>query len=149
HRVVLHSNVCHCLSHAPTSPQIKESEDEDPHEIDEVPVQAHDFDDLVVASSAREKAASLYVKIAAPDLSRDDDQEDHTDGHVRTVEARDHEEARAELRRAPRIFPGPHALHDQLRPLEGLHADERCAERGGSEHQDRGFAAITAIAEVD
>src|SRR5690606_27480166 len=38
--------------HAFSSPQIEEREDEDPDEIDEVPVKAGDLDDLVVASGA-------------------------------------------------------------------------------------------------
>ena len=34
-------------------PEIEEREDEDPDEVDEVPVQAGDLDDLVVALAAR------------------------------------------------------------------------------------------------
>src|SRR6266478_6652345 len=37
-----------CVCHAPTSPKIKKGKDEHPHKIDEVPVQAGDFDDLVM-----------------------------------------------------------------------------------------------------
>src|SRR3546814_9812485 len=36
------------------------------------------------------------------------------------VKAGEHEEARAELRRAPGVAPGPHALMDQLGPLKSL-----------------------------
>ena len=32
------------------SPQVEQREDEDPHQVDEVPVQAGDLDDLVVAA---------------------------------------------------------------------------------------------------
>src|SRR5262245_1431901 len=100
-------HVCHVL----TSPEIKEGEDEYPHQIDEVPVQAHDLDVLVMALPAREKAAPLDVEVASPDLSRDHDQEDHADRHVGAVEAGDHEEARTELLRAPGIAPGADAFH--------------------------------------
>ena len=71
---------------------------------------------------------------------RDHAQVDHAADHVQAVEAGDHEERRAELRRAHRVAPGTHAfLDDQLGPLERLHADERQAERGGREHQQRGL----------
>src|SRR6516162_10005425 len=40
----MYRSVCH----VPASPQIKEGKDEHPHQIDEVPVQAGDFDDLVM-----------------------------------------------------------------------------------------------------
>src|SRR3954470_19738381 len=106
------------------SPKIEKCEDEDPDEIDEVPVQARDLDDLAASLAAREEAFLLDLEIAAPDLSGDDDEEDHADRDVGAVKARDHEEGRAELRRAPGVAPGPHPFEDQLRPLEGLHADE-------------------------
>src|SRR5688500_10533877 len=131
------------------SPQVEQREDEHPHEIDEVPVEAHDFDGLVVAPPAREEAALAAVVVASPDLARDDEQEDHADRHVRAVEPRDHEEARSELRRTPRVSPGPHALHDELGPLERVHADEGCAEGGRYEHEYGGLLADVAVAEVD
>jgi hypothetical protein len=81
------------MCHAPTSPKIKKGKDENPHKIDEVPVQAGDFDDLVVSLPAREKAAPFDIEISAPDFSRDGDQENHADSHVGAVEARDHEKA--------------------------------------------------------
>src|SRR5258708_16035287 len=89
------------VCHAPTSPKIKEGKDEHPHEIDEVPVQAGDFDDLVIPLPAREKAAPRDVEVSPPDLSRDGDQENHADCHVSAVEARDHTEAGSELLSAP------------------------------------------------
>jgi len=58
--VDLYCYVCH----APTSPKIEKGEDEHPHQIDEVPVQAGDLDDLVVALPAREKATSLDVEVS-------------------------------------------------------------------------------------
>src|SRR6478735_8439264 len=112
-----------------TSPEIEQREDEDPDEIDEVPVQAGDLDDLVAALPAREEPAALLVEIAAPDLARDDQQEDHADRDMGAVEAGDHEETRSELLGAPGIAPGTDPFRDQLRPFEGLHADEGCAEQ--------------------
>src|SRR4051812_13287296 len=108
-----------------SSPEIKEGEDEDPHEVDEVPVQSHDLDDLVAAAAAREEAPSPCLEVTAPDFPCHDEKEDHPEGYVRAVKASDHEKGRAELGGAPRVFPGPDALGDELRPLEGLHADKR------------------------
>src|SRR6516162_9960904 len=107
-----------CVCHAPTSPEIEKCKDEHPHEIDEVPVQAGDLDDLVIALPTREKAAPLDIEISSKNLSCDCEQENHADGHVCAVEAGDHEKACAKLRRAPRIAPGPDAFHDQLGPFE-------------------------------
>src|SRR6185295_1922062 len=104
------------VCHAMTSPEIKKGKDEHPHEIDEVPVQAGDFDDLVVSFPAREEAAPFDVEVSPPDLPRDGDQEDHADRDVSAVEAGDHEETCTKLRRAPRIAPGPDTHHDQLGP---------------------------------
>src|SRR5215218_8228628 len=101
-----------------TSPEIEECENEDPDEVDEVPVEARDFDDLVISSSAREEPTRASVEIAAPNFAGDDEQKDHADRHVGTVEPGDHEEAGAELRGAPGVPPRPHSLEDQLRPLE-------------------------------
>src|SRR5882672_10941587 len=95
--------ICTTASVMPTSPKIKEGKDEHPHQIDEVPVQAHDFDDLVIPFPAREKAPPFDVEVPPPHLSRDGDQEDHADRHVRAVEAGDHEKARTKLSRAPRV----------------------------------------------
>jgi hypothetical protein len=82
-----------CVCHAPTSPKIKKGKDENPHKIDEVPVQAGDFDDLVVPLPAREKAAPFDIEVSSPNLSRDNDQENYADRHVGAVEASDHEKA--------------------------------------------------------
>src|SRR6059058_3093660 len=71
-------------------PEIEEREDEDPDQFHEVPVQAHDLDDLVIALAAGEKARTLPVEVAAQHLDRHDDEENHADGHVRAVKARDH-----------------------------------------------------------
>src|SRR4030081_2645045 len=76
-----------------TSPKIKKGKDEHPHKIDEVPVQAGDFDDLVMPLPAREKAGPFDIEVSPPTLSRDGDQKNHADGHVGAVEAGDHEKA--------------------------------------------------------
>src|SRR6266702_45909 len=101
-------------------PKIEEREDENPDEIDEVPIEARNLDDLIASLPACEKAPPRVVEIAAHDLSRHEDQEDHTDRHMSSVAAGDHKEAGTELGRAPGIAPGPHALPDQLCPFEGL-----------------------------
>src|SRR6266705_3874749 len=100
------------VGHAATSPEIKKRKDEHPHKIDEVPVQAGDFDDLVIPLPAREKTVPSDIEVSPPNLSRDGDQENHADRHVGAVEASDHEKARTKLRRAPRVAPGADALHD-------------------------------------
>src|ERR1700682_6273855 len=92
-RMLLSFQMYRCVCHAATSPEIKKGKDEHPHKIDEVPVQAGDFDDLVMPFPAREKTAPFDIEVAAPNLSRNGDQEDHTDRHVGAMEARDHEKA--------------------------------------------------------
>src|SRR5688572_8024762 len=72
-----------------SSPQIKESENEHPDEVDEVPVKARDLDRRIV---------SRLVVIAAQHLGRDDQQYNDPDAHVEPVEAGYHEEACPELR---------------------------------------------------
>src|ERR1700753_1454316 len=83
--------ICRDICHVATSPEIKQGKDEHPHKIDEVPVQAGDFDDLVMSFPAREKAAPLDIEISPPNLSRDGDQENHTDRYVGAMESGDHE----------------------------------------------------------
>src|ERR1700686_2554824 len=92
-RMLLSFQMYRCVCHAPTSPEIKKGKDEHPHKIDEVPVQAGDFDDLVVPLPAREKAGSFDIEVSPPNLSSDDDKENHADRHVGAVEASDHEKA--------------------------------------------------------
>src|SRR5882762_11860662 len=117
-RMLLPLYVC---SHFP-SPKIENCEDEYPHQIDEVPIQAHDLDDLVFSLPAGHKARSLVIQIAPYDLYGHDDQENHADRNVRAVETRDHEEGRAKLRRPQGVAPGAYPLiEDQLGPLKGLH----------------------------
>src|ERR1700704_4744307 len=90
---MLSFDVSRCVCHAPTSPKIKKGKAEHPHKIDEVPVQAGDFDDLVMPLPAREKAGPFDIEVPPPNLSRDGDQENHADCHVGAVEAGNHEKA--------------------------------------------------------
>src|SRR5713101_5911553 len=86
-RMLLPLYVC---DHFP-SPKIENCEDEYPHQIDEVPIQAHDLDDLVFALPAGHEARPLVIQISPNDLCRRDQKENHADRHVRAVETRDHE----------------------------------------------------------
>src|SRR5262249_57517953 len=90
-----------------TSPKIEKGKDEHPHQIDEVPVQTHDFDDLVVPLPAGEKASRFAVEVSTQHLSRNDDQEDHSDRHMGAVEPRDHQKPQAKLLPAPPFAPTP------------------------------------------
>src|SRR6266498_3297396 len=139
-----------CLSACATIdlPEIENREDEYPDQIDEVPVQTHDFDNLVVALSAGQQARPLLIQVSPPYLPRNDAEEDDADRYVGPVEAGDHEKRRAELRRSPGVAPRTYALEDQLRPFEGLHADERRAQGRGREQQDDRLGAILSIPEV-
>src|ERR1044072_7204923 len=141
--------LCGCFSHVSLSPKIEECENEHPDQIDEMPVEPHDFDVLVATPAAGEEAGPSDGVVSTPDLPRHDDEEDHPDRHMRAVEAGDHEESRTELRRAPRIAPGSYPFGDQLGPFEGLHADEGGSQRCSQKHEDCRFAAVAAIAEID
>src|SRR5215217_2801563 len=118
----------------PASPKVEKGKDEDPDQIDKMPVKAHGLDNLVTSSPAGEKARRSDVEISPPNLPRYNDEEDDADRHMRAMEARDHEESRAELGCAPRVAPGSDALQDQLAPFEGLHADERGAQGRRQQH---------------
>src|SRR5262249_61820426 len=82
---------CPCACAMVSLPEIENGEDEYPDQIDEVPVQAHGFDDLVVAFPAGHEPRSLAIEVAAHDLDRHDDEEDDADRHVSAVKAGDHE----------------------------------------------------------
>src|SRR6266480_8049719 len=99
-----------CMCHDCNLPKIENCEDEYPHQIDEVPIQTHGFDDLVVALPASQKARPLLIEVSPQRLDRHDDEEDHADRHVCAMKARDHEKARAELGRAHGVAPGTHPL---------------------------------------
>src|SRR3990167_9655624 len=120
------------------SPQIEECKNEYPDQIDKVPVEAADLDRRIVPAP---------VVIAAKHLARDDEQHDHAAGHMEAVEACDHEEACAELRRAHRVAPWPHTFFDELGPFESLHAHEHRAEQRRCHHQRGSFLAVAAITE--
>src|SRR3979490_2617469 len=103
---------CCCASACATipSPKIENCEDEYPNQIDEVPIQAHDFDDLVFTLPAGHEARPLVIQISTNALCGHDDQENHADRHVRAMEPRDHEKGRAELGRPQGIAPGTYPL---------------------------------------
>ena len=52
--------------------------------------------------------------------------------------------------RAHRVAPGAYALfHDQLGPLEGLHADECGAQCRSDQQQDKGHLPVLFITKLD
>src|SRR5437763_16287686 len=120
-------------------PKIKECENEYPHQVDEMPVQAGDLHRLI---------AALAVIKSAPHPQSYHSQVDNARRYVQAVEPGDHEETRSELRRAQRVSPGTNSFPDELGPLERLHANERGAERRSDQHQRRGIGAMAAVAEV-
>ena len=65
-----------------------------------MPVQAGDFDDLVIA-------APFFVE-APFDPGGNNQQIDYAGAYMQPVKTRDHEKGRAELCRSHRIAPGPH-----------------------------------------
>src|SRR5207302_4160220 len=143
---------CCCPSTCATipSPKIENCKNEYPHQIDEVPIQAHDFDDLVFSFPAGQKAWPLVIQISSQNLCRHDEKENHADRHVRAVETRDHEKSRAELGRAQGVAPGTYPLmDDQLGPLESLHADECGPQRRGAQQQDESHLLIFFVTELD
>src|SRR5947207_2007142 len=105
-----------------------------------MPVETGDFDDLIVP---------LALVVASFHLEGNRGQIDYTYRHVQAVKSGDHEEAGAELRRAPRVLPRANAFQDKLRPFESLHTDESRAKAGGRQHQPEGFHAVAAIAVID
>ena len=89
-----------------------------------MPVESHGFNDLVAPLPAGEKASPSSIEISPPYFSRDDEQENHADRHVRAVEARDQKKGRAKLRRSPGVSPRPDPFPDQRGPFESLRSDE-------------------------
>src|ERR1700756_3530088 len=106
-------------------PKIKESENENPHQVDEMPIQAGDLYRLI---------APLPVIKSAPNPQSYDTQVDDARRYVQAVEPGDHKETRSKLRRAQRIPPGTNSFPDELGPLERLHTNECCAERRSDQH---------------
>src|SRR3970040_2223188 len=103
------------VRHLGSLPQIENREYEYPNQVDEVPIEPRDLDDLIVA------AAALVETV--DDAHRDDGQINHAGRDVQPVKPRNHKEGRAELFGAHRVRPAPHALGDELGPLERLHTD--------------------------
>src|SRR6202790_1085530 len=92
-RMLLSFQMYRCVCHAATSPELKKGKDEHPHKIDEVPVPAGDFDDLILHFPARGQTPPFDIEVSPPTLSRDGHQETHADRPVGAVEASDHEKA--------------------------------------------------------
>src|SRR3546814_14613446 len=64
-------NLCHVF----LLPKIEQCEDEDPHQVDEMPVEAHDLHGLVVRPPAGEEARTRAIVVSPPDLSCSSDAE--------------------------------------------------------------------------
>src|SRR6185437_1999009 len=100
-------------------PHIDEGEEEQPHDVDEVPVPGGGFEAEVMVGR----------EVAAHGANKADDQEDRADDDMRAVEAGRHEEGRAvdtalEGERRVRIFVGLHTGEEnaeQDRECETLH----------------------------
>src|ERR1700730_11323853 len=121
-------------------PKIKEGENEYPHQVDEMPIQAGDLHRLI---------APLTGIKASPNPERYDSQVNHARRDVQAVEADDHKESRSKLRCAQGVPPGTNTFPDKLGPLERLHSNECRTERRSDQHQRRGIGAMAAVAEVD
>src|SRR5258707_14333496 len=71
-RVLLPFDVCDCcLCHGP-SPKIEKGKDDHPHQINEVPEQAHDFDVLVGSLPAVATASRFAAEVSPHPSSRTD-----------------------------------------------------------------------------
>src|SRR6267143_4236915 len=120
-------------------PKIKECENEYPHQVDEMPIQARDLHGLI---------APLAVIKSPPNPESYHRQVNHARRYVQAVETGDHEKRRSKLRRAQGIPPGTNSFPDELGPLERLHPNEGGAERCSDQHQRRGMAARPTVAEL-
>src|SRR4051794_27661440 len=110
--------------------QIDRGEDEDPHDVDEVPVEPGDLHGLRLLA----RQPSLHR--AAPDEQQPDDS--HRD--VRAMQPRQHEERRAEHVRAQM-----QALAVELGELVHLAADERRPEQTRGEQPDAQASMVAAL----
>src|SRR5438105_13086762 len=99
-------------------PKIKESENEYPPQVDEVPVQAGDLHRLI---------APLTVIESAPNPQSYDSQVDNARRYVQAVEPGDHKETRSKLCGAQWVSPGTKYFADGLGRLERRHANVRGA----------------------
>src|SRR2546430_14278630 len=100
-------------------PEIKERENEYPHQVDEMPIQAGDLHRLI---------AALAVIKSAPHPQSYHGQINHARRYVQAVEPGDHKETRSKLGRAQRIPPGTNSFPDELGPLESLRSEEHTSE---------------------
>src|SRR5262245_61305164 len=114
--------------------QIHEREDQDPDEIDEMPVQRGDLDRVVLGGRVT----------TAERLDEDAAQIDDASEDVAAVEAREAEEGRREQRRAEGVSREAHPVLDEVRPLERLHAEERdsAEDRQSEEAAQTGLVAM-------
>src|SRR6266513_985424 len=89
--------------------EIKECENEYPHQFDKMPAQAGDLHRLITA---------LPVIKSAPHPQSYHSQVNNARRYVQALESGDHEETRSELRRAQRVSQGTNSFPDELGPLE-------------------------------
>lgn len=91
-------------------PEIKECENENPDQIDEVPVEPHGLDHFVALWLAGHETWTLLVHVAPQHFDRDDNEKQHPDRDVGSMKSRDHEKDGAKLRRTHRVRPRSHPL---------------------------------------
>src|SRR5512133_287657 len=113
---------------APLLDQVDEGEDEDPDEVDEVPVEPRELDRHVVLGRVGARAG----------LEPDDEQHRHADDDVDPMEAGDEEVERHEDRRPQQldllvrvVAAGELAHVEVVRVLDALQHEERDAEQEG------------------
>src|SRR2546427_375828 len=122
-----------------SSDQIHDREQEDPHDVDEVPVQADELDALV---------ALLREPVLLPRLDVQVREADHPAHHVGPVEPRLHVERRPERREV-----GPEGVHprgevlleEQLVVLEHLDRDERDPQEERREEREPEVAEVALL----
>src|SRR6266481_7547693 len=83
--------------HVSLLPKIEEREDEYPHQVDEMPIQARNLHGLI--------APHAVIK-SSPNPESYDRQVNHACRYVQAVETGDHKERRPKLRRAQGVPPG-------------------------------------------
>ncbi len=120
-------------------------------QIDEMPVETHDFDDLVVHFAARKSASAFHGRNMPRQTlrARDNGGGDHAERNVRCRKIGDHEKAGSELGRSPWGFQRPNAFMDRL-----VHSNTsiptNIAHKGHNQQQQHnGFEAIAAVTEID
>src|SRR3546814_7751304 len=78
-------NLCHVF----LLPKIEQCEDEDTHQVDEMPVQAHELKGLVMRPPAGTEDRTRAILVSPPALSCSSDEVDQAEDHVGDMEARD------------------------------------------------------------